>query len=517
MKENKIIKSSLVVMAFVIVGKALALIREALVASRFGVSSNTDIYMFSIGMVYLLTSVSYGLTTTFIPIQSEHIEKQDTKKNNAFINNVLNISLLATAIVTVFCIIFSKQIIIAFAPGFTKDPKVFYNSVSITRVMFISLFFVTAQSILAGVLQAHKHFYVPALSATCSNIVYIIYLVFFAEKYGIYGFAWASVMGFFIQFAINIPQYKKLGYKYKLFIDFKDKELIRMLLLMIPVVISTSTVQLNLFANRYFATLLGKGFVSALDFSNKLNTIVDEVFATTISIVIFPTLASFAAKKNTEEFNSTFIKAVNVVLMIMVPAAVATAILRIPLVTVIFKRGAFDDSATAITASALLFYSPSMIANGLRGILNKAFYSVHDTKTPMINGLIGIVVNILISFSLFRIMKVSGLTLSSTIAGFITTIYLLVQLEKKIPNLNIGKISNTLLKIILSSTAMGVFLYLFNKFAVLQFGSNMKGSLIIILSSAAFGSIIYFVCIYFLRVDEYMDMVQLIKKRRFKN
>lgn len=513
MSSNKIIKSSIVVMIFVIIGKVLALIRDALVASRFGLSSSTDIYMFSIGLVYLITSVSYGLTTTFIPVQSDHIENYERDRNNRFVNNVLNVSMLATAVITVLCIIFAKYIIIWFAPGFTKHAVVFKTSVDVTRVMIISLFFVTAQSVLAGVLQAHKQFYAPAAMATCSNIVYIVYLAFFAKQYGIYGFAWATVLGFFVQYAINVPQYKMLGYKYRLYINFKDKELRRMLLFMIPVVISTSTVQLNIFVNRYFATLLGSGYVSSLDFSNKLNTIVGEVFANTISTVIFATLASLAAKNNYEEFNRTFIKAMNVILMVMIPASVATAVLRVPVITLVFMRGKFNASAVSLTASALLFYCPNMVANGVREILNKSFYSVKDTNTPMINGIIGILINILISAALYKSMKVSGLSLASSISGIVTTVFLVSQLKRKVKKLDTRKILGPLVKMTISSAIMGGILYLINLVLVRFLGSGTKASAAILLVSLVIGSIVYFVCVKLMKVEEYQYIAELARKK----
>lgn len=517
MHENKVIKSSIIVMGFVIIGKVLAVIRDMLIAAKFGTTYNSDIYMFSIGLVYLLTGISYGVTATFIPVQADHIEKMDKKKNNKFVNNVLNISLLFTLLLTLAGIIFSKNIVATFAPGFTREAYVFETSVRITRIMLISLFFISAQSVLAGVLQAHKHFYVPAAMATASNIIYILYLVLFAQKYGIAGFAWATVIGFFVQFAINVPEYNILGYKYSLHIDFKNKELQKMLILMIPVIISTSTTQLNLFVNRYFATIVGEGAVSALDYSNKLNTLVDEVFATSISMVIFPILASFAAQNNEEEYKRTLLKSINSVLLIMIPAAVATAVLRYPLITVLFKRGAFDDAAVKLTAGTLLFYCPAMIANGTRGVLNKAFYSIKDTSTPMINSLIGIVMNGLLSFFLVKYMKTAGLTLAASVSIIITTIFLIKDLNKSIKGLNVKGLMVCFGKVIFASLLMGVIIYLINKLVVTWSGSGMKGSLISLIISLVIGSSVYFLTVYLLRVEECTYALNIIKKKFIKN
>lgn len=513
MRENKLIRSSLVVMGFVIVGKILAVFRDALIASKFGATYNTDIYMFSIGLVYLLTGISYGVTTTFIPVHTEHIEKDGKEKNNEFVNNVLNISLLFTLIITVLGMLFSAGIVKTFAPGFTKELLVFQTSVRITRIMFISLFFISAQSVLAGVLQAHKHFYAPAAMATCSNIIYIIYLVLFSGKFGITGFAWATVIGFFVQYAVNVPQYKLMGYKYRLYINIKDKEIQKMLILMIPVVISTSTTQLNLFVNRFFATNVGEGAVSALDFSNKLNTLVDEVFATSISMVIYPVLASFAAQNNVEEYKKTLLKSLNSVLLIMVPAAVATAVLRYPLIRVIFKRGAFDENAVSLTAGALLFYCPAMIANGTRGILNKAFYSIKDTSTPMINSIIGIVINAALSVVLVRYMKVAGLTLSASISIIITTIFMIRDLNKSKQNIEIKKVAVSLCKVIIAAVVMGFLIYFINYNLINKIGIGSKASFLSLIICFIFGSAAYFAAIYILNVEEYRYLTNMLKNK----
>lgn len=503
MKSKKVVKSSLVVMSFVIIGKILAFIRDALIASKFGTSYNSDIYLFSIGLVYLLTSVSYGLTTTFIPIHAENLEKENFNKANKFVNNILTIYVLITFMVTIIGMVFTKYVIVAFAPGFTNNPVVFESSIHITRIMLLSLLFLSAQSVVTGVLQAHNEFYVPAAMATCSNIIYLIYLAFFAQRFGINGFAWATVVGFFVQLAINLPTYKRLGYKYRPVIDLKDKGLYVMTMLMIPVVISTSTTPLNLFVNRYFATNIGEGAVSALDYSNKLNTIVDEVFAMSISMVIYPLLSSCAAEDNIDQYKSILVKSLNTVLLVMIPAAMATAVLRYPLVTVIFKRGQFNNEALMVTAGALLYYTPAMVASGVRGILNKAYYSLKDTKTPMMNSFIGIFLNAVFSFTLMNKMKVAGLTLSVSIALIFTTLTLFYKLNVKLNDIGMRKIRNTFIKVCVASLAMGVVLYYTNRIVAGRYGVETVGSLISLIAGFISGTVVYMISIYFLNVEEF--------------
>lgn len=178
MKENKALKSSVFVMLLIILGKVFALIRDSLIAAKFGATDITDIYNFSLGIVYLLTTISYGLTTTFIPIHTENLENGNKKESNKFVNNVLNTFSIGTIILTILMIIFAKYIIYIFAPGFQKDLIVLNTSIKITRIMLLSLIFISLQSVITGVLQSHKQFLEPAAMAMVSNIVYIIYLVF---------------------------------------------------------------------------------------------------------------------------------------------------------------------------------------------------------------------------------------------------------------------------------------------------------------------------------------------------
>lgn len=517
MQSNKLVKNSIIIMGLIIIGKILAFVRDALIAAKFGVSYATDIYMFSLGIVYLLTTISYGLTTSFIPIHTEFIEGKSREEANKFSNNVLNVSMIFTAILIFIGTICAYYIVYLFAPGFKSNIIIFNTSVDVTRIMLISLIFMSIQSVVTGVLQAHNQFYEPSAMALFSNIVFITYLVFLAGKYGIIGFAFATVVGFFVQLVINLPKYRKLGYRYKPFVNLKDPALRKLFILMIPVIISTSTAQLSLFINRFFATTIYEGAVSALDFSNKLNSLVYEVFAVAISTVIYPVLSSFALQDSKKEYKRSLLKALNIIALIMIPAAVAMAVLRVPIISVIFKRGAFGEKAVALTASAFLFYSPAMIAYGLRDVLNKAFYSIQDTKTPMYNSLFGVLLNIILNILLVKNMKVAGLTLSSTVSAIITTIILIVSLNKKMKGIGIKNMLISFSKITIASLIMGVCIFLVNNSILQKIGSGFKGSIISLLVCFAAGLIIYLISIYLFGIEEYTYIFNTFKRKLKKH
>lgn len=513
MKENKTLKSSVFVMLLIILGKVFALIRDSLIAAKFGATYVTDIYNFALGMVYLLTTISYGLTTTFIPIHTESLQKGDGKESNKFVNNVINTFSIGTIILTILMIVFSKYIIYVFGHGFQKDLMVFNTSIKITRIMLLSLIFISLQSVITGVLQSHKQFYEPAAMAMVSNIVYIVYLVFLTSKYGIVGFAIATVVAFLAQFIINVPKYKKLGYKYTTYMDVKDSKIKEMFYLMIPVIISTSVIQLNAFVNRSFATNIYFGAVTILDCANKINTLAYEVFAIGIAMIVYPTLSELAAKNDKNQYKMALARSINIILIIMVPAAVGIAVLREPLINVIFKRGAFSQNAATLTSQALLLYTPAMIAYGVRDILNKAFYAIKDTKTPMINSFIGIIINIAINILLIKYLGVSGLTLATTISSIVITIMMLLDLNKKLNGIDIRNMIISLVKVTLSALFMGVIVIVINKVTLISLGNGTKGSAISILICMFIGAISYTLAIYLLKVKEIEYILEPISKK----
>jgi putative peptidoglycan lipid II flippase len=503
MKQAGLVKSSILVMVLIIIGKILALVRDALIAAQFGATSVTDVYNFALGLVYLLTTISYGITTTFIPVYTEYREKKGERKTDGFVSNVINITTLASLALTLLLIAFSGSVINVFAPGFRGEPGVYISAVLILRIMLASLVFINLQSVITGVLQVHKQFLEPSAMSAASNVVYILYLVFLAKDHGIIGFGYATVAAFIVQLLINLPKYLKLGYGYSLVFKPKEEHLLTILKLMPPVVISTSLIQLNMFVNRSFATTVYSGAVTVLEFSNKINTLAYEVFAIGIAMIIYPTLSEHAAKGKTGEYKDALVKGVNTILMVMVPAAFAIAMLRMPLIAVVFRRGAFSQASAIATASALLFFSPAMIAYGVRDILNKAFYSLKDTKTPMLNSFAGIILNIALNFLLVRKMGVSGLTLATSLSSILTTMLMFRSISKKLGGLQARDTLKTFGKVVTSSMAMAAAIYAVDRLCSAGLGTGLYGSAASLFASFAVGTVVYAAGLQLMKVEEF--------------
>lgn len=512
--NKKLLKGSIIIIIFTILSKLLGFLRETLLAFRFGASYDTDIYTFAIGLVMLIfNSIGSGIGTTFIPILTEFIEKKSKEDRVRFVNNVINIVGIIVIGFILFGIIFSKYIVMLFAPGFRGDLVVFNKAVVVSKMMFISMIFIAMQSIFIGILQSHKEFTAPAFVGVLMNVVIISYLALLAGKFGIFGLTLATILAYFVQFIFLVPKFKGLGYRYEFYLNFKDENILRMVKLMVPVIIGTSVSQVNFLVDRMLATTIGEGSIAVLNFANKLNMFVYGIFAVAITTVIYPTLSTYSAQENLRAYKDAVIKGINVILLIMLPATIGMMVLRQPIVDIVFKRGAFDNNAAYLTSLALLFYSPGMIFVGVRDAIGRAFYSIKDTKTPMINSVAGVVLNIILNIVLVKIMGVSGLALATSISVIVVTLLLIRSLNRKIEDIGMKKLISSFNKMLLSSLVMGVVVFVLNKYMQLKFGTGFKGDVISVFGCAFVGALVYFGMIHILKLEEYVYFVNIVKRK----
>ncbi|ADL51857.1 murein biosynthesis integral membrane protein MurJ [Clostridium cellulovorans] len=517
MKKSKLLNGSLAIMILITASKLLGLIRDSLIAKSFGLSYLNDIYSFSIGTTMLFISISYGITAALLPIHTNIKEAKDIKERNRFINNTINITLFFTLLVVLLGEIGAGAIVSIFASSFKADIEIYNQAILLVRIMFLSLLFVGAQSIITSVLQSHDEFIVPSSMPIFSNAIYIFYLVFFIDTFGLNGFGVATVLGFLSMLLVNIPTFKKLGYKYQLVFNFKDENIKRLGRSMIPIIICSSLVQINVFIVRGFAGSLEYGSISSLDYANKLNMLVYEIFAQAISMVIYPTLARHIARKNYIEFKSEIVRGVNLIFLLMIPGAIGLLVLREPLITLYLKRGSFGDMEVLMTSSALLFYIPTMVIYGMRDVLNRGFFSLNESKLPMYNAGLNILLNIVFCYFAIGNLGIRGLALANSLATFFATVILMLTLSRKTNGLDFRRLFISFIKITASSALMGLTVYILNNIIIKHFEHTISGSLISVIVSALIGASIYGLLLYILKEKEFLTYIKMIFNRGSKS
>ncbi|MGH1012815.1 murein biosynthesis integral membrane protein MurJ [Bacillus toyonensis] len=513
--KSSFIKSTLIVIIFTFLSKVSGFGVDTLLAYTYGPSFYSDLYVFLISIVTLIfIAVGGAVSTTFSPILSELIVKGTKEEQNRFISNTLNVFLLLLIFMCIGCFSFAKQIIEILAPGFTtnyslKELEIAINSV---RIISLTLILIGIQSILVGILNCYKSFRAASSVSIYSNLTLIVFLFFFHNKLGQYGIVYAIGIGYGISIISLLPFIRKTGFNYKLYLNFKDKKFREMCKRVGPVFLGSSVLQINLIIDSMLASTIGPGSLSILNYASKLNVLITHVIGLAIATVAFPTLSELAAQNDKIKFTKVLKKVVNMTCIIIVPITLIIISLKEPIISLLFERGQFNYRDTLKTAEILLFYSPAMIFITLREVYNRAFYSLYDTKTPMIISILGVVINIVLKLVLLEYLSLAGIALATSISVVLVTILQMLYLNKK------QIVMKGAIKVLLQVLILGLPMYIFVKNIHVILGewvqgSNFIGKLFNIGVSSLLGIIIYGILLFTFKILDVKDIKLYFRKK----
>lgn len=494
-------KTISMIIIITLVVKILGFLRILLMAKYFGTGMEASAFEAAYRIPDLLfTSIGVALSTTFIPIFTEYLARKNKEEAFIFTNNVINLLAVLTAALSLLGIIFAPVIVRIIYPGFSGD--LYYLTVHLVRITLPIIIFIALSYTFVGLLQSFNLFNIPAAISLPSNLINIMYLVFFSSHWGIKGFATAVLVGWSTQLLIQIPALKSTGYKYKLVLDMRHAGLRRMLIMVVPIILGTSVQQVNSIVNSALASGLGTYAVAALGYANYLFVVITGVFTYAVSAVVFPSLAKMNAEQDLDEFKQTLNKALKAVVFILTPVMVGLIVLNVPLIEVLLQRGKFDSHSTQVTASVLLYYSLGMISFGIQEILNRAFYALHNTKTPMKIGVLGMALNITLNLILVRYMNLGGLALAASIASLFIAGMLIWQLFQVIPDIIEKETLIQAGKVLSAAAIMGAAVYFVHKTFIVYTAQSFYYNLISLVLYISAGAMIYLGAALLLKTDE---------------
>ena len=280
-----------------------------------------------------------------------------------------------------------------------------------------------------------------------------------------------------------------------------------------PVLIGVAVNQINTMVDRTLASTLVEGSISALNYANKLNGFVMALFITSVGAVIYPMLSKLSSEDNKEKFISSVVQSINSVILLVIPISIGAIVLATPIVKLLFQRGEFDARATSMTAIALIMYSIGMVAFGLRDIIGKVFYALKDTKTPMINGAIAMIMNIVLNIILVKYLQLAGLALATSISAIVCIFLLFGSLKKKIGYFGQDKIIKTTIKSIVAAVVMGIVTYFVYNIVSNLLGLGFANEAVSLAISVGVGAITYGILVVVLKVDEINVITDVMKKK----
>ena len=501
--KKKLAKAATVIMIMTLVNKVIGFLRDALVGSAFGTTFQTDAYNIAMNVSdFLFIMISLVITTTFIPILSDTLNKKGKDEMFKFANNIMNIVSLIGVILIILGMIFTPFIVKIMASQATGET--FELAVKLTRISIVSIIFLIMHSGYTAILQTLDDFLGPTVVGLIFNLPVIIYIIFGAGG-GIYGLTIATVIGGILRAVAQIPFLHKHGFKITPILDFKDSRIKKMILLILPVIIGATANQINKLVDQNLASGLDYGSISALSYGQRVSDVIYATFAVAIITVIFPTLSRAISEKDEGKFVGYIEKGINNMNLILLPCSVGLILLSTPIVTIIFKHGNFDDRSVQMTSASLMFYSIGIPFFGLREIFNKSLYAMQDTKSSTINGIIAVVINIIFNFLLIGKLGIKGIALATSIASAIASLLLFINLNNKVKNINLKDISITTMKIIISVVVMAI---------VVKTSYNAIMGINILLAvaiSTVLGMITYSICLFALKVNEFKELIKFNK------
>lgn len=506
--KKGIIKTFTFMFSAIFLAKVLGLVRNIVFANFYGTGFEATAFFTASRIPLQLLDMTLGaaISSTFIPIFNEYLQKDGKKRAIQFANNFLNVIIVVSLLLTILGIIFAPQIVSIIAPDL--ESQTLELTVQLIKILFPIMIFTAVAYVSVGFLQSMDEFRIPSIISVVANGILILYLAIFNNKFGIKGVAIAMLVGWATQILVQIPSVIKKGFKYKFSIDFKDEGLKKILKLAPPILISTWVQPINNIVNIRLASGLQDGqAVSALEYSYNLYLIIVGVFSYTLSNIIFPELSKLTADNNKSMIVEILNKSIKISLFLIIPMSVGIGVLSNDIIKLIYERGEFTATSTYLTGGALTYYAIGMIGYGLMEILNKAFYAMQDSKTPMKISALAIIMNILLSIGLVKVNDYLGLPLAASITSIITAILMIYAINKKMNGIVDKKTTVECAKTIVSALIMGVVVYLIAKI-------NIKHQIITLAVSVLSGVIVYFITMLVLKsetIDEFKKIIKLKK------
>lgn len=421
-----------------LISKVLGFLREMMLSFYYGTSNITDAYLVALTIPGVLFSFfSIAISVSFIPVFSKIAD--DIERRNKFINNIFSILLLISTIIVFVTIIFAEYFVFICAPGFDQSTKDL--AIKFTRIFVIGVYFSCWLAIFCAFLNFFKKFTLVALAGIPFNIS-ILLSIFLSYHYGITWLILGAIFGKIFEIIYLYPHVKKLDYKFYPIMDFKDVHAKQMFFLALPLMLSVTVNQLNIIVDKSIASTLEVGAISAINYSHYLIELILGIFVLTVTTIFFPDLARYFNKKDFNSIKKTTEKSFSIVNLFVIPSFIFFVFQSENIISFIYERGNFDNKAVELTASAFLFFSIGLIGLSYKEILSRIYYAMHNTRIPVVNSIIGVIVNIILAIFLSKNMGmgVSGLALATSLSAFLTAFLLMLGLNKIKINLNYRKI-----------------------------------------------------------------------------
>lgn len=505
------------------ISRILGLVREMTFSYLFGAGMMMDAYRIAFNIPNLLRDqLSEGsLSAAFVPIFSDYDKKKGKRDAFSFAGWVFNALILLTGFLVIVGVIFAPQLVRIIAFGFTRDPEKFALTVRLTRIIFPFVVIMTLSALSMGVLNYYNHFFTTGFAPALFNIGiiacgFIITPILITRGFSpILSVAIGVLVGASLQLLVQLPYLIKSGFRLVRGIKFRTKGFKRFVKVLVPIEFSYAVTRINVMVNMFLASLLAEGSVSYLGYAMRLAQLPIGVLGIAVSTVTLPDASRLVSESRFDEVIKAFSRSIRFVFFLTIPASVLLFILRIPVVGLIYERGAFSISDTTATSQALAFYALGIFAMSSTSVVASIFYSYKDARTPLVISMCTVTLNIVLSIILMRILSFRGLALAASISAIFNLCVLTVFLRRKLGAVDGKRILTEMIKIVISAGVAGsvvaVLLYYSPGFLAL---SRTLAFLVQLVVLGTGGTGIYLLCARLLGIESAKELLKRFRTKQ---
>jgi len=515
--NRQIARSALIVMLAMVASQLVGLLAKALTGSTFGTGMESEAFFAANRFSEILFNLVAGgaLGSAFIPVFTGLLAHEERPAAWKLASSIANLVLLVMTALSLLAAIFAPQVVrYLLAPGFAStSPEKEALTAALLRIQLPSAIIFGLSGLVMGVLNAHQRFLLPALAPAMYQVGWLLGLLALAPSMGIYGLAWGVVVGAALHLLLQIPPLLRLPeLRYSALLGLESPTVREVARLMGPRLLSVAVVQLNFLLNTYLASLQPEGSLAGISLAFPLMIMPQAAIAQSAAIAALPTFSTQAARGKLDEMRASLGATLRGVLLLAIPATIGLVLLRRPLVALVYQRSQFTAQSVELVAWALLWYGMGLVGHCLVEVVARAFFALHDTKTPVMVSVaamsLNLVFSLLFSAAFRRIgwAPHGGLALANSLATFLEMGALLVLMRRKLAGLQGKRIAQAVGQASLAAAGMAGGLLLW-----LGWSAGRSAGLVA-LGGVALGGLIYGLLVTALGVDEVWQAWALVRR-----
>ena len=430
-----LLKALSTVSALTLLSRITGLVRESLKAVGFGAGLQMDAFEAAFRLPNILRRLfaEGAFSQAFVPILAEYKRARGEDATRDLVGRVatlLAVLLLALSVLGIFA---APWLVYLLAGGFVRTPGKVELTAELIRIMFPYVFFISLVSLAGGVLNVHRRFAIPAFTPVLLNVSIIVATIFVAPHFDppIVALAWGVAVGGVAQLTLQVVPLVRLSMLPRPRFDWRDEGVRRVLRAMGPAVLGVSAAQISTLINTQLAAYLGDGRISWITYADRLMEFPSAMLGVALGTVLLPSLVKHHHDANEEQYRSLLDWGLRLTFLLALPAALALALLAVPLISTLYQYGRFTLNDVWQTRDALLGYSVGLIGLIAVKILAPGFYARQDMKTPVKIAFLTVLVTQLMAVTLMFQIGHAGLTLATSLGACLNATLLFLAMRRR--------------------------------------------------------------------------------------